>query len=130
MRALGFYSSVELTFVSWRRRSFLVGKILINTCILRDPFLVEIPLIRVNHVMQGISLHRYSWRQKQATLDPSVFSPRQSLASSETSYRLHRDNRRVLRGRSLFVVLLFWVPSAYGKPTSSKELLASLCVIL
>ena len=130
VRALGFYSSVELTFVSWRRRSFLVGKILINTCILRDPCLVEIPLIRVNRVMQGISLHRYSWRRRQATLDPSAFSPRQSLASSETSYRLHRDDCQVLRGRSLFVVLLFWVPSAYGKPMSSKELLASLCVIL
>ena len=35
---MGFYSSVELTF-SWRGRSFLVGKILINTRILRDPSL-------------------------------------------------------------------------------------------
>ena len=47
---------MELTFVSWWRRFFLVGKILINTCILRDPFLVEIPLIRVNRVIQDISI--------------------------------------------------------------------------
>ena len=30
----GFYSSVELTFVSWQRRYFLVEKILINDHIL------------------------------------------------------------------------------------------------
>ena len=93
VRALeGFYSSVKLTFVSWWRRSFLVGKILINIRILRDLFLVEIPLIRVNHVMQGISLNWYLWRSSQATLDPSAVSPRWSLASSETSRWLHRDD--------------------------------------
>jgi len=32
---------VELTFVSWQRRFFLVGKILVNTRILQDPFLVD-----------------------------------------------------------------------------------------
>ena len=31
----GFYSNIELTFVSWRRRSFLTGKIFINACILQ-----------------------------------------------------------------------------------------------
>ena len=93
VRALeGFYSSVKLTFVSWWRMSFLVGKILINIRILRDLFLVEIPLIRVNHVMQGISLNWYLWRSSQATLDPSAVSPRWSLASSETSRWLHRDD--------------------------------------
>ena len=102
----GFYSSVELTFVSWWRRSFLVGKILINTRILRDPFRVEIPLIKVNCVMQGISLHRYSWRSSQTMLNPSAFSYHQSLALSETSCRLHRDDRQVLWGRRLFVVSL------------------------
>ena len=129
VKVLGFYSSVELTFVSWRRRSFLVGKILFNTHILRDPFLVEIPLIRINRTMQGISLHRYSWRPRQATLDSSAFSPRRSLASFETSCWLHRDDRRVSRGCRLFVVS-FWVPSTYGKPMNSEEPLASLCVIL
>ena len=34
LRALGFYSSVKPTFVSWQRRCFLVGKILINARIL------------------------------------------------------------------------------------------------
>ena len=44
----GFYSSVELTFVSWQKGSFLVGKILVNAHILRDPFLIQTLLIRVN----------------------------------------------------------------------------------
>ena len=52
----GFYGSVELAFVSWRRRYFLVEKILINTCILWDPFLVGIPLIMVGRRMQDISI--------------------------------------------------------------------------
>ena len=52
----GFYSSVELTFVSWWRRSFLIGNIPINTRILWDLFLVEIPLIRVSCGIQDISL--------------------------------------------------------------------------
>ena len=53
-----FYSSVELIFVSWRRRYFLIKKILINARILRDSFLVEIPLIKA----QDISMYRHSWR--------------------------------------------------------------------
>ena len=66
-----FIVSIELTFVSWWRRSFLVGKILINTRILRDPFLIGIPVIKVNHGVQDISLHRHSWRPSKAMLDPS-----------------------------------------------------------
>ena len=54
----GFCSSVELTFVSWRGKYFLVEKILINDRILWDSFLVEILLIRV----QDISMYRHSWR--------------------------------------------------------------------
>ena len=53
-----FYSSVELIFVSWRRRYFLIKKILINARILRDSFLVEIPLFKA----QDISMYRHSWR--------------------------------------------------------------------
>ena len=34
----GFYSSTELTFVSWWRGSFLIGKTLLNTSILWDFF--------------------------------------------------------------------------------------------
>ena len=44
----GFYSSVELTFVSWWRESFLIGKILVNACILRKPFLIRNLSIWVN----------------------------------------------------------------------------------
>ena len=57
----GFYNSVELVFVSWRRESFLVGKILINTRNWWDPFLIGIPSIMVNCGVQDISLYRYSW---------------------------------------------------------------------
>ena len=55
-----FYSSVELTFVSWQRKSFLVRKNLINTCILQDLFLIEILVFRVNRGVQDISLYRPS----------------------------------------------------------------------
>ena len=44
-----FYSSVELTFVFWQGRPFFVGKILINTRILWDLFLMGTLLIRVKH---------------------------------------------------------------------------------
>ena len=44
----GFYSSVKLTFVFWWRWSFLVGNILVNAHILRDPFLIGTLLIKVN----------------------------------------------------------------------------------
>ena len=67
-----FYSSVKLTFVSWRRRSFLVGEILINTCILRDLFLIEIPVFRVNCGVEDISLYRPSWRPSKDILDLST----------------------------------------------------------
>ena len=48
-----------MTFVSWRGGSFLVGKILINLRILRDLFLISVPLIRVNRKVQDISLYKY-----------------------------------------------------------------------
>ena len=51
LRGGGVYSSVELTSVSWWRRSFLVGNIFINLHILRDSFLIKIPLIGFNCVM-------------------------------------------------------------------------------
>ena len=50
-----------MTFISWQGRSFLIGKIFINTCILRDSFLIEIPFIRVSRRVQDISLYRYLW---------------------------------------------------------------------
>ena len=45
--------------MSWRGGSFLVGKILINLRILRDLFLLSVPLIRVNRKVQDISLYIY-----------------------------------------------------------------------
>ena len=54
-----FYNSVELTLVSWWGRHFLVERILINTHVLRDPFLVGIPLIMVGRRMQDISILRF-----------------------------------------------------------------------
>ena len=51
-----FYSSVELTSISSRRRYFLVEKILINIRILWNLFLVGISLIMVERRMQDISI--------------------------------------------------------------------------
>ena len=51
-----FYSSVELTLISWWRGYFLVEKILINTRNLRDPFLIGIPSIVVGCRVQDISI--------------------------------------------------------------------------
>ena len=56
LRALGFYSSVKPTPVSCVGRCFLTGKIIINVCILQDPFPARILPIRVNHGMQVISI--------------------------------------------------------------------------
>ena len=57
----GFYSSVELTFVSWQSGSFLAGKILVNAHILWDPFLIRTLSIGVNRGAEDISLCTYSW---------------------------------------------------------------------
>ena len=51
-----FYSSIELTLISWWRGYFLVEKILINTRNLRDPFLIGIPSIVVGCRVQDISI--------------------------------------------------------------------------
>ena len=56
LRALGFYSGAELTSVSYVGRCFLMGKIIINVHILRDPSHVGTLLIRVNHGTQVISI--------------------------------------------------------------------------
>ena len=71
MRVLGFYSSIGLTSVPWHRRPFLVGKIFMNACILQDPFLVGIPLIRVNRGVQDVSLYTHVWSSSKAMSDPS-----------------------------------------------------------
>ena len=56
LMALGFYSSVEPTFVHWQRRCFIVGKILINVRILRDSSYIGIPLSKVSRRAQEISI--------------------------------------------------------------------------
>ena len=71
-----------LTSVPWHRGSFLIGKISINTRILRDPFLVGIPLIRVNHGVQDVSLYTHAWRPSKAMLDSSKV-----YLSSSASFR-------------------------------------------
>ena len=50
----GFYSSVELTLISWWRGHFLIEKILINTRNLQDLFLLGIPPIVVGRRVQDI----------------------------------------------------------------------------
>ena len=56
LRALGFYSSVELTFVSCLEKCFLMRKIFINACILQDCSHFRIPLTKVNRGVQDISI--------------------------------------------------------------------------
>ena len=56
MRALRFYSSVELTLISWWKRYLLVEKIPINTRNLRDSFLIRLPSIVARRGVQDISI--------------------------------------------------------------------------
>ena len=65
VRVLGFLQLVGLTFVPWHRWFFLVGKIFINAHILRNPFIVGIPSIRVNRGAQVVSLYTYLWSQSK-----------------------------------------------------------------
>ena len=55
-KAWGFYSSIELTLVSWAERSFLLEKILINVRILRDSSHIGTPLTRGYRRVQDISI--------------------------------------------------------------------------
>ena len=66
-----FYNSMRLIFVLWLRRSFLLGEIFFNSRILRDHFLIGLPLIRVNRGVQDISLYTYVWRPNKAMSDSS-----------------------------------------------------------
>ena len=56
LRVLGFYSDVESNSISWARRCFLMGKILINVRILWDSSHIRIPLTKVNCRVQDISI--------------------------------------------------------------------------
>ena len=56
LKALGFYSSVEPTSVSYVGMHFFTGKIIINVRILQDPFPIGILLIMVNRGTQAISI--------------------------------------------------------------------------
>ena len=77
VRVLGFLQQVGLTFVSWHRGLFLVGKIFINVRILRDPFLVGIPSIKVSHGAQDIFLYIHA--QVQARPSKVYLSPSASF---------------------------------------------------
>ena len=90
---MDFYSSVELTFVFWRERSFLIGNILINTRILWDLFIVRNFLIKVNRGVQDFSLYRYPWGSSKAMLDPLASPPRQALNSFDGFLSAYRDAR-------------------------------------
>ena len=67
----GFYSSIRLIFVLWLRRSFLLGEIFFNSRILRDLFLIRLPLIRVNRGVQDIFLYTCAWRPSKTMSDSS-----------------------------------------------------------
>ena len=71
MRVLGLYSSIGLISVPWLRRSFLVREILFNSRILQNPFLVGLPLIKVNRGAQDISLYSHAWRLSKVMSDSS-----------------------------------------------------------
>ena len=46
VKVLGFYNSIGLTSVPWHRGPFLVGKVFINTCILREAKMFTYILMR------------------------------------------------------------------------------------
>ena len=72
-----------------------MGKIFINARILRDPFLVGIPLIRVSHGAQDVFLHVHSWGPSKAMSNPSkvYLSP---LPSSRQLFSLSMHSRRLI----------------------------------
>ena len=113
----GFYNSVELTFISWRRRTFLVGKILINTRILWNPFLIGIPVIRVNRGVQD----RHSWRPSKAHVGPiiSFFLPIGFflLASFEYTYHLIQMSSSIEMKSLAYGIVIFMPPYVQVKLT-------------
>ena len=67
----GVFMVGKVDIVPWHRGLFLVGKIFITTRILRDPFLVGIPSIRVSRGAQDVSLYIHTWRPSKAMSDSS-----------------------------------------------------------
>ena len=51
-----FYSSTKLALISWWKGYLLLENISINTCNLRDPFLIGLPSIVVGCEVQDISI--------------------------------------------------------------------------
>ena len=70
-----FYSSVGLTSMPWLRRCFLVGEKLFISCILQNPFLVGVFLIRVKCGAQDISLYTYVCEPCKRHVGPVSFIP-------------------------------------------------------
>ena len=120
-----------MTFVSQQGRSFLVDKILINTRILWDPFLIKVPLIRVNRGVQDISLYRYSQRSSQAMLDPlaslfpSTFITIGLSPHSKTSRQLYGDALSDVIGPLAIQHRCFRSSSTCTKPTGQEGQSAS-----
>ena len=102
-----------LTFIPWHRRLFLVGKIFIYVRILRDPFLVGIPSIRVSRGAQDVSLYIHARRLSKAMSDPSkvYLSPlasfHQLLIPSMYSGCLIQASLILRRTRRLYGVVVY-----------------------
>ena len=62
-----------------------MGKILINACILQDPFLIRIISIRVNREVQDISLCTYLWSPSKKPCSSRQEPPLLPSASSRQS---------------------------------------------
>ena len=105
-----------MTFVPWYREFFLIGKIFINMHILRDPFLVGIPSIRVSRGAQDVSLYIHAWGPNKATLDPSKVY----LSPSASFHKLFSSSMHSSRHISSFIDLkahlsaLRWNHRLYG----------------
>ena len=101
-----------MTFVSWYKGLFLVGKIFINTHILQNPFLVGIPSIRVSRGVQDVPLYIHAWKPSKAMSNPSKV-----YLSLSTSFR-HLLIPSMHSGRLIQVLLhpsaLRWNYRLYG----------------
>ena len=122
---MSFYSCIELTSIHFHRGPFLVGKIFINTRVLRDYSLVGIPLIGVSRGAQDVSLYTHVWRPSKAMSDPSkvYLSPSASfhqflISSAFWSSHLRRS-RRPEGGTVSFMILLFMSMNAQARSTGS-----------
>ena len=119
--------------MSWRGGSFLVGKILINLRILRDLFLISVPLIRVNRKVQDISLYIYIYIFVEVRLGHAGLVGFFILVGSigllphpKTSRPLQGDALSDIMGPSVIWHRCFGSPSVCMKPMGPGGPLTSL----